>query len=112
MAQQLSEQKRERGQMGKDNPQKLLLLKGNGAALSLPDYREIEKPKKANGGNALKKAGHDEPVEEEEEEEEEEGDETDEDEEEEAEENEARGEFRRRRGRECSDGERRFARKP
>ena len=54
--------------MGKDTPQKLLLLRANGAALGLPDYWEMEKPKRA---------GHNEP--EEEEEEEEEGDESDED---------------------------------
>ena len=81
-AQQLLEQKRRRGRMGKDTPQKFLLLRANGAALGLPDYWETEKPKKAR---------HNEPVEEEEEEEE--GDESDEDEEEEAEENEARGEL-------------------
>ena len=66
--------------MGKDTPQKLLLLRANGAALGLPDYWEMEKPKEA---------GHNEPVEEEEEE----GDESDEDEGEEAEENEARGQL-------------------
>ena len=66
--------------MGKDIPQKLLLLRANGAALGLPDYGEMEKPKKA---------GHNEPVEEEEEE----VDESDEDEGEEAEEKEARGEL-------------------
>ena len=64
-AQQLLEQKRRRGKMGKDTPQKLLLLRANGAALGLPDYWEMEKPKEA---------GHNEPVEEEEEE----GDESDE----------------------------------
>ena len=79
-AQQLLEQKRRRGKMGKDTPQKLLLLRANGAALGLPDYWEMEKPKKA---------GHNDPVEEEEEE----GDESDEDEGEEAEEKEARGEL-------------------
>ena len=88
-AQQLLEQKRRRGRMGQDTPQKLLLLKANGAALGLPDYWEVEKPKKANSRNAQEKAGHSEPVEEEQEE----GDESTEDEEEEAEENEARGEF-------------------
>ena len=44
-AQQLLEQKRRRGKMGKDTPQKLLLLRANGAALGLPDYWEMEKPK-------------------------------------------------------------------
>ena len=68
--------------MGKETPQKLLLLRANGAALGLPDYWEMEKPKKA---------GHNDPVEEEEEEEE--GDESNEDEGEEAEEKEARGEL-------------------
>ena len=66
--------------MGKDTPQKLLLVRANGAALGLPDYWEMEKPQKA---------GHNEPVEEEEEE----GNESDEDEGEEAEEKEARGEL-------------------
>ena len=82
-AQQLLEQKRRRGKMGKDTPQKLLLLRANGAALGLPDYWEMEKPKEA---------GHNEPVEEEEEEGDE-SDESDEDEGEEAEEKEARGEL-------------------
>ena len=75
--------------MGQDTPQKLLLLKANGAALGLPDHWEMEKPKKANGRNAQEEAGHNKPVEEEPEE----GDESAEDEEEEAEEHEARGEF-------------------
>ena len=88
-AQQLLEQKRRRGRMGQDTPQKLLLLKANGAALGLPDYWEVEKPKKANSRNAQEKAGHSEPVEEEQEE----GDETAEDEEEEGEENDAGDEF-------------------
>ena len=82
-AQQLLEQKRRRGKMGNDTPQKLLLLRANGAALGLPDYWEMEKPKEA---------GHNEPVEEEEEEGDE-SDESDEDEGEEAEEKEARGEL-------------------
>ena len=82
-AQQLLEQKRRRGKMGKDTPQKLLLLRANGAALGLPDYWEIEKPKEA---------GLNDPVEEEEEEGDE-SDESDEDEGEEAEEKEARGEL-------------------
>ena len=46
-AQQLSEQKRRRGRMGKDTPQKLLLLRANEAALGLPDYGGMEKPKEA-----------------------------------------------------------------
>ena len=75
--------------MGKDIPQKLLLLRANGAALGLPDYWEMEKPKKANGRNVQEKAGQSEPVEEEQEE----GDESAEDEEEEAEENDAGDEF-------------------
>ena len=75
--------------MGQDTPQKLLLLKANGAALGLPDYWDMEKPKKANGRNAQEKAGHNKPVEEEQEE----GDESAEDEEEEAEENDAGDEF-------------------
>ena len=43
--------------MGKDTPQKLLLLRANGAALGLADYWEMEKPKEV---------GHKYPVEEEE----------------------------------------------
>ena len=76
-AQQLLEQKRRRGRMGQDTPQKLLLLKANGPALGLPEYWEMEKPKKANSRNVQEKAGHNEPVQEEQEE----GDESAEDEE-------------------------------